>query len=61
MTKNENQELMQQKRSFALWPSFGLRRLPFKNAQSVAFDPKDDSVIYVSTFGASVWKGHAEP
>jgi hypothetical protein len=34
--------------------------LPFRNAQRVAFDPKDDSVIYVSTFGASVWRGPAE-
>jgi photosystem II stability/assembly factor-like uncharacterized protein len=38
-----------------------LEGLPFKNAQRVTFDPKDDSVIYVSTFGASVWKGPAEP
>jgi len=35
--------------------------LPFRNAQRVTFDPKDDSVIYVSTFGGSVWKGPAEP
>ncbi len=34
--------------------------LPFQNAQRVSFDPKDDSVIYVSTFGASVWRGPAE-
>jgi photosystem II stability/assembly factor-like uncharacterized protein len=33
--------------------------LPFRNAQRVSFDPKDDSVIYVSTFGASVWRGPA--
>jgi hypothetical protein len=35
--------------------------LPFANAQRVAFDPADDSVIYVTTFGGSVWRGPAEP
>jgi len=34
--------------------------MPFRNAQRVSFDPRDDSVIYVSTFGASVWRGPAE-
>jgi photosystem II stability/assembly factor-like uncharacterized protein len=34
--------------------------LPFRNALRVTFDPKDDSIIYVSTFGASVWRGPAE-
>jgi len=34
--------------------------LPFRNAQRVTFDPKDPSVIYVATFGGSVWKGPAE-
>ena len=37
-----------------------LRGLPFKNAQRIAFDPNDDSVIYVCTFGGSVWRGPAE-
>jgi photosystem II stability/assembly factor-like uncharacterized protein len=37
-----------------------LEGLPFRNAQRVTFDPRDDSVIYVSTFGASVWRGPAE-
>ena len=37
-----------------------LEGLPFKNAMRVAFDPDDDSVIYVCTFGGSVWKGPAE-
>jgi photosystem II stability/assembly factor-like uncharacterized protein len=37
-----------------------LEGLPFKNAQRVAFDPDDDSIIYVCTFGGSVWKGPAE-
>jgi photosystem II stability/assembly factor-like uncharacterized protein len=34
--------------------------MPFQNAQRVTFDPKDDSLIYVSTFGGSVWRGPAE-
>jgi len=37
-----------------------LEGLPFKNVQRVTFDPDDDAVIYVSTFGGSVWKGPAE-
>ena len=37
-----------------------LEGLPFRNAQRIAFDPDDDSVIYVCTFGGSVWKGPAE-
>jgi photosystem II stability/assembly factor-like uncharacterized protein len=43
----------------ATWTPFW--GLPFRNVQRVAFDPKDDSVIYVCTFGGSVWKGPAEP
>lgn len=34
-------------------------KLPFSNAQRVAFDPADPTVIYVSTFGGGVWKGPA--
>jgi photosystem II stability/assembly factor-like uncharacterized protein len=34
--------------------------LPFSNVQRVAFDPKDDSIIYVTTFGGSAWRGPAE-
>jgi photosystem II stability/assembly factor-like uncharacterized protein len=33
--------------------------LPFANAQRVAFDPVDADVIYVTTFGGSVWRGPA--
>jgi photosystem II stability/assembly factor-like uncharacterized protein len=33
--------------------------LPFANAQRVAVDPDDDGVIYVTTFGGSVWRGPA--
>ena len=39
------------------WSAMG--GLPFCNAQRVAFDPKDDEVIYVTTFGGSVWRGPA--
>jgi hypothetical protein len=37
-----------------------LEGLPFPHAQRVTFDRADASVIYVSTFGASVWRGKAE-
>jgi photosystem II stability/assembly factor-like uncharacterized protein len=37
-----------------------LEGLPFRGAQRVSFDPKDDSVIYVCTFGGSVWRGPAD-
>ncbi|HZW32943.1 MAG TPA: hypothetical protein VFF52_19665, partial [Isosphaeraceae bacterium] len=37
-----------------------LEGMPFRNAQRVTFDPRDDSIIYVSTFGGSVWRGPAE-
>jgi len=30
---------------------------PFCSAHRVAFDPFDDSVIYVTTYGASAWRG----
>lgn len=40
------------------WKPF--RGLPFQNVQRVGFDPDDDSLIYVSTFGGSLWKGPAE-
>ena len=34
--------------------------LPFHNIMRVTFDPQDAGVIYVSTFGGSVWRGPAE-
>jgi photosystem II stability/assembly factor-like uncharacterized protein len=34
--------------------------LPFHNIMRVTFDPPDAGVIYVSTFGGSVWRGPAE-
>lgn len=36
-----------------------MKGLPFANAQRVAFDPADPNVLYVTTFGGSVWKGPA--
>jgi photosystem II stability/assembly factor-like uncharacterized protein len=33
--------------------------LPFSNVQRVAFDPKRPELVYVTTFGGSVWKGPA--
>ncbi len=35
--------------------------LPFSNIQRVTFDPADESKIYVTTFGGSVWHGPAVP
>ena len=31
--------------------------LPFRNPHRVHFDPDDESIIYVTTFGGSVWRG----
>jgi len=31
--------------------------MPFANIQRVAFDPRDARRIYVTTFGAGVWRG----
>ena len=41
----------------ATWTA--MEGLPFANVQRVAFDPADENVIYVSTFGGSVWRGPA--
>jgi hypothetical protein len=41
------------------WTAFD--HLPFRNIQRVEFDAADDSVIYVTTFGGSVWRGPTEP
>ena len=37
-----------------------LKGIPFNNAQRIGFDPRDDAVVYVSTFGGSVWRGPAD-
>jgi hypothetical protein len=34
--------------------------MPFKNCMRVAFDPRDERIVYVSTFGGGVWRGPAE-
>jgi len=41
------------------WQAFD--GLPFSNVQRVAFDPSDQCVMYVTTFGGSVWRGPIEP
>lgn len=35
--------------------------LPFSNIQRVTFDPADDNLMYVTTFGGSIWRGSTEP
>jgi photosystem II stability/assembly factor-like uncharacterized protein len=35
--------------------------LPFSNIQRLTFDPADSSVLYVTTFGGSIWRGPAAP
>jgi photosystem II stability/assembly factor-like uncharacterized protein len=41
------------------WETF--TDLPFANIQRVTFDPANDSVMYVTTFGGSVWRGPVIP
>ena len=41
------------------WEAFN--DLPFSNIQRVVFDPSDDTLMYVSTFGGSVWRGPVVP
>ena len=41
----------------ATWTA--MNGLPFSNVQRVAFDPANENVIYVTTFGGSVWRGPA--
>ena len=42
----------------ATWTA--MKGLPFVNAQRVVVDPDNDDVIFVTTFGGSVWRGPAE-
>jgi len=35
--------------------------LPFSNIQRVTFDPAEDDLMYVTTFGGSVWRGPVVP
>jgi len=41
------------------WEAFD--DLPFSNIQRVSFDPSDDAVMFVTTFGGSVWRGPVVP
>jgi photosystem II stability/assembly factor-like uncharacterized protein len=41
------------------WQAFD--DLPFSNVQRIAFDPADDNLMYVTTFGGSIWRGPAVP
>lgn len=41
------------------WQAFD--ELPFSNVQRLTFDPSDDGVMYVTTFGGSVWRGPVAP
>ena len=43
----------------ATWRPFAA--LPFRNAQRITFDPTEPGSIYLTTFGASVLRGPAEP
>jgi hypothetical protein len=35
--------------------------MPFSNIQRVVFDPSDHTLMYVTTFGGSVWRGPVVP
>jgi photosystem II stability/assembly factor-like uncharacterized protein len=41
------------------WTAFD--DFPFCSAQRVTFDPDGEKLLYVTTFGANVWKGPIEP
>jgi photosystem II stability/assembly factor-like uncharacterized protein len=41
------------------WQAFD--DLPFSNIQRVTFDSADDNLLYVTTFGGSIWRGPAVP
>jgi hypothetical protein len=41
------------------WQAFD--GLPFSNIQRVVLDPDDESRMYVTTFGGSVWRGPSMP
>ncbi len=43
----------------ATWKAF--EALPFSNIQRVTFDPSDETSMYVTTFGGSVWHGPVVP
>ncbi|MFA4986363.1 MAG: hypothetical protein WC712_07245 [Candidatus Brocadiia bacterium] len=37
-----------------------IKGMPFRNVMRVTFDPKDGKLLYLTTFGGSVWRGRAE-
>ncbi|MBW7989742.1 MAG: hypothetical protein FVQ84_06980 [Planctomycetes bacterium] len=41
------------------WKAFD--DLPFSNIQRVVFDPSNDDLMYITTFGGSVWRGPIVP
>jgi hypothetical protein len=41
------------------WQPFN--ELPFSNIQRVEFSASNDTLIHVTTFGGSVWRGPARP
>lgn len=41
------------------WEAF--HDLPFSNIQRVVFDPSDETIMYTTTFGGSVWRGPVVP
>jgi photosystem II stability/assembly factor-like uncharacterized protein len=41
------------------WQAFD--DLPFSNVQRITFDPADDNLMYVTTFGGSIWRGPVVP
>jgi photosystem II stability/assembly factor-like uncharacterized protein len=41
------------------WQAFD--NLPFSNIQRLTFDPSDDRLMYVTTFGGSIWRGPVVP
>ena len=41
------------------WEAFD--SLPFSNIQRIVFDPADERIMYVTTFGGSVWRGPVVP
>lgn len=54
-----NPPLWLSKDAGATWQPF--EDYPFCSAHRVHFDPEDESTIYVTSYGGSVWKGPAEP
>ncbi len=41
------------------WQAF--EKYPFGGAHRLTFDPQDEAIIYVTSYGGGVWRGPAEP